>query len=188
MGSPSNRGSFTSNTSLTQTAIYDFERGLYRVEVQRGGVVGQIYRISLTEARVWSTLGTKNLEAAAATTVRFGLIEGVLALRPSASSWTTLSSVGTVQIAAQSGTGVTLSANGQTTTLALAPNGLLLAQRFSAGGQDVQIAFSDYRVIGGLKFPHLQRLYEKGLVTSSLAYTSVIVNPVPSDADFSLPQ
>jgi hypothetical protein len=180
---------FTAGTaSFTQLASYDFERGILRLEVRDGTVTTQVFRVSPSEAKVWSNKGIKNLDAVTAASVRYGFLEGVLALRPASAGWTTVSGAGAVQVAGQNGTGLTLGNATQNVTLALSNDGTLIAQRFTASGHDVQLGFSDYRVTNGLKFAFLERFYQNGVVVSSLAYTIVAVNPTFTDTDLALPQ
>jgi hypothetical protein len=180
---------FTSGSvNFIQSAAIDFERGIFRLETKSNNVVNQVYLLTPTTAKIWTSQGTKNLDETTKLNLQFVLIEGVLALRPAASIWTTMTSAGALQIAGQDGTGLTLASAQQNTTVILATDGTLLAQRLSAGGRDVQLAFSDYRVTSGLKFPYLERQYQNGAVVSTVSYTTVIVNPVLTDADFVLPQ
>jgi hypothetical protein len=185
-------GQFTipgSNSTMTQVSLFDFERNLYRLEVKAGSTTSAVFRVTPSEAKQWTNgQAVKNIDASTLSALRYGALEGVLAIRATTSSWSSISVGNSTQLAGQSGTALNLGNGTQATMLLLGTDGSLLAQKITANNRDVDIAFSDYKTTSGLKFPYLLKQYENGQSTTQIKYSEIIVNPTLTDANFALPQ
>ncbi|HEX2862960.1 MAG TPA: hypothetical protein VHN99_00210, partial [Deinococcales bacterium] len=86
------------------------------------------------------------------------------------------------------GDGLLVSGGGLTSTLVLAPDGTLLAERFrTPGSLETTVLYSDVRDLGGLRWPGTWRGFSGDTEVQVLRFAALTTNPAVAADAFQIP-
>jgi hypothetical protein len=166
--------------------LVDFTGERLRFEYLAEDKIAQIVQVTPTEAWTWSEeSGTIKQPAAQAKLARDSLYQGIFALRLGAKNFDSATTNGVVTLGdGLQGDSITVTTKGVTSNFIVDKDGTFLGGKI----EDVTSVNSDFRVIDGVKFAFLNKVFSKAQLLFETKTSDLQINPAFTDATFAKPK